>query len=1097
MGSRSAPTRHPKPAELLAADTREQYRQKLARIALDEMYQFVAVLDANGTLLEVNRAALEGAGLQLSDVEGKPFWECFWWAVSTETQETLKQAILRAAQGEFVRYDVEIYGRASGKETIIIDFSMIPVKDESGQVTFIVPEGRDITEKKAHEREIAKKNVELAELDRGKTAFFSNVSHEFRTPLTLILGPVGDALAQDEGSLSGENLDLVGRNALRLLKLVNALLDFSRIEAGRMDASYEATDLGARTAELTSNFRSACERAGLRLVVDCPSLRDAVYVDRDMWEKIVLNLVSNAFKYTLEGEIEVSLRAERGSAVLTVRDTGIGISEEELPKLFNRFHRIPGARGRTHEGTGIGLALVHELAKLHGGSVRVESAYGKGSRFEVTIPLGTEHLPGNRIGSSRALQSTAAGAMPFVEEALRWLPGDAGHDEEVVPAFEVLPSSARDATADKGGRAKIVWADDNADMRDYVRRLLEPTYVVIAVADGREALRAAIEQTADLVLTDVMMPNLDGFGLVQAIRADARTAAIPVVMLSARAGEEARAEGLQAGADDYLIKPFTARELLTRVGATLSLAKLRADTQAAVQASEARYRSLAEATAQIIWTAGPDGSFGAPSPSWEAFTGQRWPQYRDPGDAVHEEDRQAVTEAWAESLATGRLLQICYRLRRADGVYRRVVGRAVPIRDADGQVREWVGTVTDVEDQRRAAEQLRQVQQLQSVGTLAGGVAHEVNNQMTAVLGFGAFLLNALGPDHPQADDVLQMVRAGERAAKVTQQLLAFSRRDVTQPWPHDLHQLVTDLIPVLRRVVGSDMTLVLTPNRATHQVQADPRQIEQILINLAANARDAMGTGGRLTITLEDTHLDAAYAERHEGVPADPGPYVLLTVGDTGTGMDRDTLSRAFEPFFTTKPVGKGTGLGLSMVYGVVKQHGGAVWIYSEPGFGTTVKVYLPAVAPLAPIPTPALAAPLPPTRPTVVLLVEDDPLVRQMARRALEAAGHTVTEAADGAEALSLATSKGGRPELLVTDLIMPRMNGRELADALARDNPELPVIYMSGYTGYDARVRDLLPPGAPFVQKPFTPDQLAEAVASLFHSARGDAAPGDSSD
>jgi signal transduction histidine kinase/CheY-like chemotaxis protein len=455
-------------------------------------------------------------------------------------------------------------------------------------------------------------------------------------------------------------------------------------------------------------------------------------------------------------------------------------------------------------------------------------------------------------------------------------------------------------------------------------------------------------------------------------------------------------------------------------------------------------------------------------------------------DAIHREDHPAVTAARAQSLATCQLLEVSYRLRRADGVYRRVVGRGAPVRDADGQVLEWVGTVTDVEDQRRAEEQLRQAQQLQAVGTLAGGVAHEVNNQMTAVLGFGAFLLRDLGPEHPQASDVRQIVRAGQRAAQVTEQLLTFSRRQVTQPETHDLHQLVIDMVPVLRRILGSDKTLVIAPNRPVHQVLVDPRQIEQILINLAANGRDAMGTDGCLTISLEDTQLDAAYFDRHGGVRIEPGRYVLLAVSDTGAGMDRDTLARVFEPFFTTKPVGEGTGLGLSMVYGVVKKHGGCVWIYSEPGRGTTVKVYLPVAAPTSLIP-PHQDAPPPPSRPAAVLLVEDDPLVRGMARRALEAAGHQVREAADGAEALDLATGKGGLPELLVTDLIMPRMNGRELADALARHHPHLPVIYMSGYTGYDAPVRGLLPPGAPFVQKPFTPDQLVDAVASLLQSVR----------
>ncbi|HJX27840.1 MAG TPA: GAF domain-containing sensor histidine kinase, partial [Thermoanaerobaculia bacterium] len=276
----------------------------------------------------------------------------------------------------------------------------------------------------------------LAELDRAKTTFFSNVSHEFRTPLTLMLGPLDDLLGKPEGELPAEArelLTIVHRNSQRLLKLVNSLLDFSRIEAGRVQAVYQSTDLAASTADLASVFRAAVEKAGMRLTVDCPPLPEPVFVDRDMWEKIVLNLVSNAFKYTLEGEIRVRLRSEGGAAVLSVEDTGIGIPPEELPNLFNRFHRVEGAQGRTQEGTGIGLALVQELARLHGGTVGVESAVGRGSTFTVTLPLGSAHLPADRIGGTRSLASTALGATPFVEEALRWLPGTAARGAEALP----------------------------------------------------------------------------------------------------------------------------------------------------------------------------------------------------------------------------------------------------------------------------------------------------------------------------------------------------------------------------------------------------------------------------------------------------------------------------------------------------------------------------------------------------------------------------------------------------------------------------------------------------------------------------------------
>ncbi|PYQ57101.1 MAG: hypothetical protein DMF53_23605, partial [Acidobacteria bacterium] len=418
----------------------------------------------------------------------------------------------------------------------------------------------------------------LAELDRAKTAFFSNVSHELRTPLTLMLAPLDEILAAPEGEAlpeSRELLTVVRRNGQRLLKLVNNLLDFSRLEAGRVQAVYEPVDLAAYTAELASQFRAAIEKAGLRLIVDCPPLPEPVFVDRDMWEKIVLNLLSNAFKYTLDGEIAVSLRAAGDAAVLAVRDTGTGIPAAELPSLFNRFHRVEGARGRTQEGTGIGLALVAELARLHGGTAGVESVYGEGSTFTVAIPLGRGHLPADHVGAARTLSSTALGADPFVEEALRWLPGEA-----FPLAMEAAAGTPRTAAPGDGPRPRILLADDNADMRDYVRRLLAAAYDVAAVADGEAALRAIARRRPDLVLTDVMMPNLDGFGLLKALREDPERAAIPVILLSARAGEEARVEGLEAGADDYLIKPFSARELLARVAGTLALSEVRREALA-------------------------------------------------------------------------------------------------------------------------------------------------------------------------------------------------------------------------------------------------------------------------------------------------------------------------------------------------------------------------------------------------------------------------------------------------------------------------------------------------------------------------------------
>ncbi len=571
--------------ELLPSDSRETYREKLARITLDSMVQFVGLLDAQGTVLEINHVALNAVGVELSDVEGVPFWTTFWWQVSDEINAELRDCIRRASAGEFVRWDAEIYGRAGGKETIIIDASLMPVKDDEGKVVFITAEGRDITEKKAHEREIARQREELAELDELKTRFFANISHEFRTPLTLMMGPLEDALAQPEGlsPANRDQLELAHRNSLRLLKLVNTLLDFSRIEAGRIQASFEPVDLARLTAELASAFSSAIERAEMRLVVSCAPLNEPVYVDREMWEKIVLNLISNAFKFTFEGEIEVSLREAGDTVELTVRDTGTGIPADEIPRLFDRFHRVKGARGRSWEGSGIGLALVQELVRLHGGTVRVLSKVGEGTSFSVTVPRGQSHLPADRIASA-PLASTGIRSEAFVEEVLRWLP-----DASLPASITENPPAAPEVRA----TGHILLADDNADMRDYVRRLLAQSgYEVDAVADGYAALKAAREHKPDLVLTDVMMPGLDGFGLLRELRADLNLSTVPLVLLSARAGEEARIEGLHAGADDYLIKPFSARELLARVDSHLRMARFRQEMAEAVRLRTLQFETL-------------------------------------------------------------------------------------------------------------------------------------------------------------------------------------------------------------------------------------------------------------------------------------------------------------------------------------------------------------------------------------------------------------------------------------------------------------------------------------------------------------------------
>jgi signal transduction histidine kinase/DNA-binding response OmpR family regulator/anti-sigma regulatory factor (Ser/Thr protein kinase) len=434
---------------------------------------------------------------------------------------------------------------------------------------------RAVANARAYEQE-RRRAAELAALDTAKTNFFSNVSHEFRTPLTLILGPLEDLLgAPDLAAETRERLLPMHRNGLRLLKLVNTVLDFSRLESGRLRAEYRPTDLADYTARLASTFTSAVERAGLTLVVDVAPLAAPVYVDREMWEKIVLNLLSNAVKFTREGRIEVRVGSAGTHAVLAVTDTGVGVPESERSMLFDRFHRVTGAWSRSHEGTGIGLALVRELAEIHGGSVGVESEVGRGSTFTVKIPFGTGHLSADRIAADTSLPVRDVDTRLYVEEAHWWLGEPAAEPVGQNEAGQNEVGQNEAGRVQDGRRGRILFAEDNADLRDHVARLLRPYWDVTAVVDGREALERASAEPFDLVLTDVMMPRLDGFGLITALREGERTRDVPIVVLSARAGEEASVEGLAAGADDYLVKPFSARDLTARVRANLELGQTR------------------------------------------------------------------------------------------------------------------------------------------------------------------------------------------------------------------------------------------------------------------------------------------------------------------------------------------------------------------------------------------------------------------------------------------------------------------------------------------------------------------------------------------
>jgi PAS domain S-box-containing protein len=568
----------------------------------------------------------------------------------------------------------------------------------AGQIAKSVADARVVDEER-------RRAESLAALDRAKTAFFSNISHELRTPLTLILSPLEElrARATDPTVLSLGEVELVHRNATRLLKLVNTLLEFSRIEAGRVRATYEPVRLGETTAEIASVFRSAIEKAGLKFDIRCEEPRATMYVDKEMWERIILNLLSNALKFTHTGEISVHQREVNGGAELSVEDTGVGIPAREMPHLFERFHRIEGTPGRTNEGTGIGLALVQELVKLHGGTIRAQSQEGHGSKFVVSLPSGTSHLPQERIAAIPNITAIQANRKPYVEEAMAWFP------EDLAASFSESSRFAdQQAGAISSSKPRILLVDDNADMRQYLKRLLnEEGYSVELAPDGVAALESVQASPPDLILSDVMLPRLDGIGLLRRLRDNQSLSGVPIVLLSARAGEEFHLEGLEAGADDYLIKPFHARDLLARVKLHLELRRRQRD-------SERSPRPVSDETTmgtwdvnmltnEAFWSPGLFAALGfAPNeciPSWELWEAR-----------VQSDDLANVLEKRQAAIDTRSDYEFEHRILLPDGKTRRVKAKGRFYFDDTGKPYRDLGSLQEIANENAEPEESQRPQ---------------------------------------------------------------------------------------------------------------------------------------------------------------------------------------------------------------------------------------------------------------------------------------------------------------------------------------------------------------------------------------------------
>lgn len=713
-------------------------------------------------------------------------------------------------------------------------------------------------------------------------------------------------------------------------------------------------------------------------------------------------------------------------------------------------------------------------------------------------------------------------------------------------------AKARVSTPQPRVGTRVLVVEDSATQAEALRALLiDAGYSVTLSSSGEDGLVQFANQAFDVVISDIVMPGaVDGYELCRRIKSTDRRET-PVVLLTSLSDPLDIIRGLECGADNFFTKGVDPIHLLERLQLLLttrhtrSKSKLRVGIRVifmdreftitsereqildllistfedavrqnhglrqreeelrAAQEALARYagsleqrlRSVLESVPDVLYSAHPGfAERYYTSPACEKVIGYSAQQLEaDPGlwlRAIHEDDHPGATSALAEVVRSAQRSTLEYRVRHADGSVRWIRDTVVPITDQHGAVVRLDGSARDITEQRKLEEQFRQAQKMDAVGRLAGGVAHDFNNLLTVITSYCEILLEDLADSDTSRQSIQEIQKAAISASGLTRQLLTFSRQQVLELRVLDVNSVVASAETLLKRLLGEDIALVAGPTPKLGTIRADPGQFEQVIVNLAVNARDAMPDGGKLTIETANADMDEAFVRDHPLATA--GRYVMLAVSDTGTGMDEQTQRRIFEPFFTTKPLGKGTGLGLAMVYGIVKQSGGFIWVYSEPGHGTTFKIYLPRVdgpvERVTPVATPAGSL----QGGETVLLVEDSPTVRAVTQRALVRFGYLVLEAPDGQAALQLAARHPGPIQLLLTDVIMPELGGRRLAEQLRALRPEIRVLFMSGYTD-DAVVRHgVLEAGIAFLQKPFTPEMVARKVRALLDSPQGSEPP-----
>jgi PAS domain S-box-containing protein len=942
-----------KGVELLVDDPLDVRRQKLARIILDSMYQFLGLLDIEGKVIEINQAALDGAGIALDEVVGKPFWDARWWALSEATRARVRGMVEEAAAGRFVRCDIEIYGESRGRQTIVVDFSLTPIFDDSGRVAFLLPEGRNISEKIAIEAELTRRNSEvhaalekLREIDGFKTRFFANVSHELRTPLTLILGPVNQLL-QSSGELAEREhfrLLTIKRNAQALLEQVNDLLDLARIDAGEMPLVYVCADIVSLVRAVADSFEAAAEERGIALSFAGESELYAD-VDRAKFIRVVTNLLSNAFKFTPHGgRIRCSFERRPGERVLiSVQDSGPGVPDSHKAAIFDRYAQ--GADEHSAKGSGLGLNIVKEFVALHHGTITLLDAPEHGALFQVELPL--------RAPAGAFVRARDNGWQPVIEP------------------LESLPLAESPKLPENAAHPRILVAEDNPDLRQFLHDVLADDYRVTLAENGEQALAMACGEPPDLIITDLMMPQMDGERFVYELRRR-QISHVPVLVLSARADDALRQSLLEDFVQDYLTKPFSPQELRARVRnlitvkRTVDILQKELNSQAsdiseltngliasrkslqeglrALQISERRWQGFYENTAVGIALIDADGKIMKANPALQQMLGYGPQEILDVSLVdISEDSQRASTRDNVYSLLEGRRgsYQVQKHYERRDGSYlwAKVCASVIPLVDREGP--RIAVIVEDLSAQKSAEDALAKTQadlarvsRLTTMGELVASIAHEVNQPLAAIVTNSHAALRWLEREEPDYQEVvaaLQRVhRDAAHAGNVITRIRGFLKKEGLKRERVDVPGMIDALLQMLRRTLdeaGVAVELHLAP--ALPELLGDQVQLQQVILNLLVNAVDAMrplaGRPRRIIV----------------GVHESPACGLLFTVDDSGPGIPADMAGAIFEAFCSTKADGLGMGLAISK--SIIEHHGGSLWLDASGAQGARFAFCLP----------------------------------------------------------------------------------------------------------------------------------------------------------